>query len=32
MTKELGIIEIEVEEGVDLGFSIKEFLLPNGVL
>ena len=32
MTKELGIVEIGVEEGVDLGFGIKYYLRPNIVL
>ena len=32
MIKEFGIIEIEVEEGVDLGSGIKDHLFPNPVL
>jgi hypothetical protein len=28
MTKQIEIVEIGVEEGVDLGFVIKDFLLP----
>ena len=31
-TKELGNVEIRVEEVVDLGFEIKDSLLPNVVL
>ena len=31
-TKEIEIIEIDVEEGVDLGSGIKDSLLPNMVL
>jgi hypothetical protein len=30
--KEFEIVEIGVEEGVDLGFEIKDSLLPNIVL
>ena len=30
--KELKIVEIGVEEGIDLGFGIKDSLLPNVVL
>ena len=30
--KNLKIVHIKVEEGVDLGFGIKDFLLPNVVL
>ena len=29
MTKEFEIIAMGVEEGVDLGSGIKDFLLPN---
>ena len=32
MTKEVEIIEIGVEEGVDLGSIIKDSLIPNVVL
>ena len=33
MTKEFGIVEIKVEEGViDLGSGIKDYLHPNVVL
>ena len=32
MAKVFEIVEIGVEEGVDLGFGIKESLLPNMVL
>ena len=32
MIKEFEIDEIKVEEGVDLGFGIKDLLLPNLVL
>ena len=32
MTKECEMIEIGVEEGVDIGFGIKDSLLPNVVL
>jgi hypothetical protein len=28
MTKQIEIVEIGVEEGVDLGFVIEDFLLP----
>jgi hypothetical protein len=31
-TKEFEIVEIIVDEGVDLSFGIKDFLLPNVVL
>jgi hypothetical protein len=31
-TKELEIVEIEVEEGVDLGSGIKDSLLPDVML
>jgi hypothetical protein len=31
-TKEFEIVEIGVEEGVDLGFGVKDTLLPNVVL
>jgi hypothetical protein len=29
MIKESGIVEIGVEEGVDLGYEIKDSVLPN---
>ena len=32
MTAEFEIVEIRVEEGVDLGFKIKDSLHPNLVL
>ena len=32
MTQEFEIIEIRVEEGVDLGSTIKDSMLPNMVL
>ena len=32
MTKELEIVEIGVQEGVDLGSKIKESKLPNMML
>ena len=32
MTNQFDIVEIKIEEGVDLGSGIKDFLLPNVVL
>jgi hypothetical protein len=32
MTKAFEIMEIRVEVGVDLGFEVKDSLLPNPVL
>ena len=32
MTNEFEIVEIGVDEGVDLGFIIKDSMLPNVVL
>jgi hypothetical protein len=32
MTKEFGIIEIEVKEGVALDYGIKDIMLPNMML
>ena len=32
MTKEIEIVEIGVAEGVDLGYGIKDYLLPDVVL